>query len=63
MPIGRPLGHGGDKRVMLIKEWFAEWAQAFYIRRGYDPVNRAINVFGVLLVLGVLGAIASDAFS
>jgi hypothetical protein len=49
--------------VALIREWFAEWAQSFYIRRGYDPVNRAINVLGILLVIGVLGLVATDTLS
>lgn len=48
--------------MTLIREWFAEWAQSVYIRRGYDPVNRAINVFGALLAIGVLGVVGIDAF-
>lgn len=49
--------------MTLIREWFAEWAQSYYIRRGYDPVNRAINVVGVLLVIGILGFVATDTLS
>lgn len=49
--------------MTLIREWFAEWAQSYYIRRGYDPVNRAINVVGALLVIGILGFVATDTFS
>ena len=48
--------------MTLLREWFAEWAQAYYLRRGYDPVNRAINLLGALLVLGALGFFAVDAF-
>ena len=48
--------------MTLFREWFAEWAQAFFLRRGYDPVNRAINVLGALLIVGALGFFAADAF-
>ncbi len=49
--------------MLLIKEWFAEWAQAFFIRHGYDPVNRAINVVGGLLIIGALGFAATRYFA
>ncbi|MBX3499592.1 MAG: hypothetical protein KF889_09115 [Alphaproteobacteria bacterium] len=49
--------------MSLIREWFAEWAQDYFIRRGYDPVNRVINVLGGLLVIGVLGMIAAHSFA
>lgn len=45
--------------MILIREWFAEWAQAFFVRRGYDPVNRAVNVLGSLLIIGALGIVAA----
>ena len=48
--------------MMLIREWFAEWAQAYFLRHGYDPVNRAINVLGGLVIVGALGFVATDAF-
>lgn len=48
--------------MTLIREWFAEWAQAYFVRRGYDPVNRIVNVLGSLLIAGVMGVIAVDAF-
>jgi hypothetical protein len=48
--------------MMLIREWFAEWAQAYFVRRGYDPVNRLINVLGGLLIIGALGIVAADTF-
>lgn len=48
--------------MTLIREWFAEWAQAYFIRRGYDPVNRAINVLGSVLIIGALGIVAAHAF-
>jgi hypothetical protein len=47
--------------MTVLREWFAEWAQAYYLRRGYDPVNRAINVLGALLVVGAVGFFAVDA--
>jgi hypothetical protein len=46
----------------LIREWFAEWAQAYFIRRGYDPVNRMINVLGGLVIIGALGIVAMHTF-
>ncbi len=48
--------------MILIREWFAEWAQAYFIRHGYDPVNRAINILGCLVIVGVLGIVAEHAF-
>lgn len=49
--------------MTLIREWFAEWAQAFYVRRGYDPVDRVVSVLGGLLIIGALGIVASHIFS
>lgn len=49
--------------MTLLREWFAEWAQSYYLRRGYDPVNRAINVLGVLLIVGAAGFFAVDGLS
>lgn len=43
--------------MALIREWFAEWAQAYFIRHGYDPVNRAINIVAGLLIVGALGIV------
>lgn len=48
--------------MILIREWFAEWAQAYFIRHGYDPVNRAINIMGGLVIVGALGIVAEHAF-
>jgi hypothetical protein len=49
--------------MTLIREWFAEWAQAYFVRHGYDPVNRVVNVLGSLLIVGALGIVAVHAFS
>lgn len=49
--------------MTLLREWFAEWAQGVFLRRGYDPVNRAINVLGAVLIVGALGFFALDVFS
>jgi hypothetical protein len=47
----------------VIREWFAEWAQAFFIRHGYDPVNLAINVMAGLLVVGAMGIVVGHYFA
>jgi len=49
--------------MTLIREWFAEWAQAYFIRHGYDPVNRAINVMAGVLAIGALGVAATHYFA
>ena len=48
--------------MTLIREWFAEWAQSYFVRRGYDPVNRVVNVLGSLLIISALGIVAAHAF-
>lgn len=48
--------------MLSIREWFAEWAQAYFIRHGYDPVNRAINIVAALLIIGGLGVAAARYF-
>ena len=48
--------------MTLIREWFAEWAQAYFIRRGYDPVDRVVTILVALLIMGALGLVASHTF-
>lgn len=48
--------------MTLLREWFAEWAQSYFIRHGYDPVNRAINVVGGLAIIGALVIVATHTF-
>jgi len=48
--------------MITIREWFAEWAQSYFIRRGYDPVNRAINVLATVVIIGALGIVAAHTF-
>lgn len=48
--------------MTLFREWFAEWAQAYFVRRGYDPVNRVVNVLGSLVIIGGLGIVAAHTF-